>query len=76
MPNASIEDQALSKARQRLLNRGISMQAFAKSHNIHPSTVYAVLSGQNKCLRGEGHRTAILLGIKQAEVTDIGSDSR
>jgi gp16 family phage-associated protein len=32
--------------------------------------VYAVLNGQKKCLRGEAHRAAVLLGIKDGEITN------
>lgn len=41
---------------------------FAKKNGLHPSTVYAVLNGQKKCLRGEAHRAAVLLGIKEGTV--------
>ena len=43
---------------------------WAKKHAFNPSTVYAVLNGQKKCLRGEAHRAAVLLGIKDGEITN------
>ncbi|WP_432777763.1 DNA-binding protein [Pseudomonas fortuita] len=59
-----VPEQACREARKRLEEQGISVKAFALQHNLHPSTVYAVLTGQKKCLRGEAHRAAVLLGIK------------
>lgn len=68
MPNAYPSEQACSQARERLAKRGISVKQWAKDRNLNPSTVYAVLNGQKKCLRGESHRAAVLLGIKDGVV--------
>lgn len=64
MPNAYPTEQARNEARQRLTALGISAKEWAEQHGLTPSTVYAVLNGQKKCLRGEAHRAAVLLGIK------------
>lgn len=65
MPNPSISEQALKRARSRLERQGLSVREFAEQHDLHTSTVYAVLAGQKRCLRGEAHRAAVLLGIKR-----------
>lgn len=70
MPNASIDEQARAAARKRLEDQGMSLRDFALKHDLNPSTVYAVLNGQKKCLRGEAHRAAVLLGIKEGVVND------
>jgi gp16 family phage-associated protein len=70
MPNTAITEQALQLARQRLIDQGLSTADFAKRHDLNPSTVYAVLNGQKKCLRGEAHRAAVLLGIKDGVITN------
>jgi gp16 family phage-associated protein len=70
MPNTAITEQALQRARSRLVEQGLSAADFAKRHDINPSTVYAVLNGQKKCLRGEAHRTAVLLGIKDGVISN------
>jgi len=70
MPNTGITEQALRLARERLVEQGLSTADFAKRHNLNPSTVYAVLNGQKKCLRGEAHRAAVLLGIKDGVITN------
>lgn len=68
MPNAYPTEQALNQARQRLAALGISAKEWAEQNGLSPSTVYAVLNGQKKCLRGESHRAAVLLGIKEGVV--------
>ena len=68
MPNGYPTEQARQEARKRLENLGISTKAWAEQHGLNPSTVYAVLNGQKKCLRGEAHRAAVLLGIKDGVV--------
>ena len=70
MPNASHIEQACQEARDRLGRLGISTKDWADKHRFNPSTVYAVLNGQKKCLRGEAHRAAVLLGIKDGVITD------
>ena len=64
MADTYAPEQACLEARKRLELRGISVKQFAKENGIHVSTVYAVLNGQKKCLRGEAHRAAVALGIK------------
>ncbi|QIE87017.1 DNA-binding protein [Pseudomonas nitroreducens] len=60
--------QACKAARERLERQGLSVKQFAEKNKIHVSTVYAVLNGQKKCLRGEAHRAAVLLGIKDGVI--------
>lgn len=61
-------DQACQEARERLERQGISVKDWAEQHGLTSSTVYAVLNGQKKCLRGKSHRAAVLLGIKEGVV--------
>lgn len=68
MPNTRITEQARIQAREALEKRGQSAKDFATEHELNPSTVYAVLSGQSQCRRGEAHRAAVLLGIKDGVI--------
>ena len=68
MPNTSTSEQARQQARETLEKRGQTAKNFAVLHNLNPSTVYAVLSGQSLCRRGEAHRAAVLLGIKDGVI--------
>lgn len=68
MPNSTINEQARREAREALERKGQTAKDFAKRHELNPSTVYAVLSGQSQCRRGEAHRAAVLLGIKDGVI--------
>ena len=68
MPNADIPEQARNQAKSRLKRLGITAKDFPKANKLSPSTVYAVLNGQKKCVRGESHRAAVLLGLKNGVV--------
>lgn len=68
MPNPSISEQARERAREDLERRGQTVKGFALLNNLNPSTVYAVLRGQSQCKRGEAHRAAVLLGIKNGVI--------
>ncbi|WP_454564487.1 DNA-binding protein [Pseudomonas sp. AIG] len=68
MPNTTITEQARIQAREALEKRGQTAKNFAELNNLNPSTVYAVLRGQSHCRRGEAHRAAVLLGIKDGVI--------
>ena len=68
MPNAYPTEQARHAARSRIAAIGISIREWAEQNDIDESTVYAVLNGQKKCLRGKAHKAAVLLGIKEGVV--------
>jgi len=68
MPNAYPTEQACQEAREHLARQGITAKDWAAQHDLSASTVYAVLNGQKRCLRGEAHRAAVLLGIKDGVI--------
>ena len=43
---------------------GTQGKEFAREHGIDPATTYQVLSGRKKGKRGEAHKVAVLLGMK------------
>lgn len=71
MPNGYPTEQACDAARDRLKHLGLGAKKWAQQNGLNPSTVYAVLNGQKKCLRGESHRAAVLLGIKDGEASPV-----
>nr|WP_060538529.1 DNA-binding protein [Pseudomonas sp. NBRC 111125] len=70
MPNTPISEQARQRARNELERRGQTVKSFALQNGLNPSTVYAVLRGQSQCRRGEAHRAAVLLGIKNGVIEE------
>lgn len=56
------------QARQALDHQGKSIADFAREHSLDEATVYQLLAGRKKGRRGEAHRAACLLGIKQGNI--------
>ena len=54
-----------AEAKLWLQARGITVQAFAATHNLDAATCYQVLDGRKKGLRGKAHAAAVALGIKE-----------
>lgn len=46
---------------------GVSVADWSTQHGFSSALVYAVMKGKRKCLRGESHRIAVLLGLKGSE---------
>ncbi|MDU4055144.1 MAG: DNA-binding protein [Pseudomonas oryzihabitans] len=56
------------QARAKLDRAGISIADFCRTHSLNKSLVSDLLNGRKKGRRGESHRAAVLLGIKQGEI--------
>ena len=64
-----------AQARAELVRRGIAISDWASRHGFTRSLVYEVLSGRRPCRRGQSHRAAVLLGMKDGEIEEAGSES-
>ena len=53
-----------AQAKAWLEYQGKSVQEFAREHGVDPATTYQVLAGRKKGKRGEAHKVAVLLGMK------------
>jgi len=62
MPKTALE---IKKA---FADRGLSLSGWAKKNGFNTALVYQVLSGNRKTLRGESHRIAIALGLKEGSL--------
>jgi gp16 family phage-associated protein len=58
------------QARAEFERRGISVAEWSRTHKVKASLVYDILGGDSRrrCLRGQSHRIAVLLGIKEGEL--------
>ncbi len=45
---------------------GVSISTWAQAHAFDPRLVYAVLAGKNRSSRGQSHKIALALGLKEA----------
>jgi gp16 family phage-associated protein len=58
-----------AQARAWLDRQGKSVQQFAREHGVDAATTYQVLSGRKKGRRGEAHKVAVLLGMKDGIIS-------
>lgn len=56
------------QARAALDREGISIAEFCRKHGLNRNLVSDLLNGRKKGKRGEAHRAAVLLGIKEGVV--------
>lgn len=56
------------EARVKLEERGVSISRWAVKNGLDPRCVSDVLNGRKKGIRGEAHKAAVLLGMKQGEI--------
>lgn len=49
---------------------GISIAGWARKHGFQRGLVYEVLAHRRKCKRGNSHKIAVLLGLKDGVITD------
>lgn len=55
------------QAREKLDRVGMSIAEFCRKHDLNKSLVSDLLNSRKKGRRGEAHRAAVLLGIKNGE---------
>ena len=63
-----------AQAKAWLEYQGKSVQEFAREHGVDPATTYQVLAGRKKGKRGEAHKVAVLLGMKDGIITSRSTD--
>jgi len=56
------------QAREALNRRGMSIAEFSRKHDLNKNLVSDLLNGRIKGRRGEAHRAAVLLGIKDGVI--------
>lgn len=55
-------------------HKGISITAWALANGYSTNLVFEVLAGRKKAMRGQSHKIAVALGMKEGEiVSDIGN---
>ena len=56
--------------REDFARKGQSIASWAKKHGFSVPTTIQVLTGHNKASRGQGHKIAVMLGIKDGEIVE------
>ncbi|QBP10131.1 DNA-binding protein [Cupriavidus metallidurans] len=62
--------KTLQQVRDEFISHGQTARSWAKAHGFHESTVYEVLAGRKKGLRGQAHEVAVSLGIKRGVIVN------
>lgn len=65
-----------AEVRAEFARTGQSISAWARANGVQVNTVYAILDGKKKGLRGEAHKVAVLLGIKNGVIVDNATGKR
>lgn len=58
------------QARAALDRHGTSIAEFSRRHHLNKNMVSDLLNGRKKGRRGEAHRAAVLLGLKDGVITN------
>ncbi|MEZ7895989.1 MAG: DNA-binding protein [Thauera sp.] len=56
------------QARAELQRKGITVSEWAAANGFNVQLVFAVLRGERQCIRGQSHRIAVALGLKEGEI--------
>ncbi len=67
--------QEVARVRSDFFARGLSVAAWSREHGFPPNAVYRVLSGQSLAMRGNAHRIAVALGIKQPPTAESSKEN-
>ncbi len=60
-----------AEIRKLIEDSGVSIAEWARENRFSAGLVYQILEGQRKCLRGQSHRIAVALGLKEGSTTDV-----
>lgn len=67
-PKTMRSTKSISDVRADFNRRGITVRQWAKEHGISEGIVYELLRGRFKGYRGQAHKAAVLLGLKEGLV--------
>lgn len=57
--------------RNEFAQRGLSISEWARTRGFSTALVYQVIAGKRKAVRGQSHRIAVALGLKDGIDADI-----
>lgn len=67
-----IDKARAERARAALERLGVSQAALARALGVHPGIVHEVLRGRLIGVRGDTHKVAVALGLKDGEIMPAG----
>jgi len=57
--------------RSIFVESGISIAEWARAEGFSTALVYQVIEGKRQCVRGQSHRIAVALGLKEGVICDL-----
>jgi gp16 family phage-associated protein len=59
------------QVKKEFARKGVSIRAWAIANDFDPKLVYEVLANpERKCMRGQSHKIAVRLGLKEGVITN------
>lgn len=55
------------EVKEEFRSKGLTFNAWARENGFSPMAVHRVISGKTKCWYGNGHKIAVMLGMKGIE---------
>lgn len=68
--NSSDMIKSIKQVREEFLNAGVSIAEWSRDNNFSPDLVYRILKNNKVPQRGESHKIAVKLGIKEQKDMD------
>ncbi len=65
--------RSLEEIEREFDRRGVSKADWAREHGLRPGVLYEIFSRRSSCKRGEAHRAAVLLGLKEGVIEERAS---
>lgn len=62
--------RSLEELEEEFDRKGISKADWARAHGFRPGVLYEIFSRRSACGRGEAHRAAVLLGLKEGVIEE------
>lgn len=57
--------------KELMSSSGVSIAEWARENQFSSGLVYQILEGKRRCLRGQSHRIAVALGLKEGLLSDV-----
>ena len=61
--------KTIEEVKKEFDRKGMSFGAWARQNGLRPGVVYDLMNGRQLGRRGDSHKAAVLLGLKEGEVT-------
>lgn len=56
--------------REKFVREGMTYSEWARKHDVNKHLVSEIINGNRPCKRGQSHKIAVLLGIKDGVILD------